>query len=71
MVLKRLKLHQLFDGWHELFPTHKHGCRKEDRNLKNSAKKDVFLVVSGKKQISPLLSPLKKTFEKIHKFPPG
>ena len=39
MVLKRLKLHQLFNGWHELFPTHKHGCRKWDRNLKNSAKK--------------------------------
>jgi len=37
--------------------------------LKISAKKPVFLVVSGKKQISPLLDTLRKTFEKIHKCP--
>ena len=28
MVFKRLKLHQFFNGMHERFPTHKHGCRK-------------------------------------------
>jgi len=44
--------------WHELFPTLKLGCRKEGRDLRISAKKAVFLVSSGKKQISPLSDPL-------------
>jgi len=55
--------------WHELFPTHKHGCRKGGTNLKFSAKKAVFLVVSGKKQISPLLAPLEKLLEKSTSAP--
>ena len=45
------------------------GVGKGDKNLKLSAKKAVFLVVSGKKQISPLLAPLGKTetlLKKIH-----
>jgi len=71
MVLKRLKLHQLFNGWHEVFPTRKHVCQKGDRNLKISAKKAVFLVVSGKKQISPLFDPLEKHLEKSTSAPPG
>jgi len=44
--------------WHEL--------GKGGRILKISAKKALFLVVSGKNQISPLLATLRKTFEKIH-----
>jgi len=36
MVLKRLKLHQFLMVRHELYPTHKHGCRKGGRNLKCS-----------------------------------
>jgi len=51
---------------HELFPTHKHGCRKGDRNLKSSAEKAVILVSSGKNHISPILATPRKTFEKIH-----
>jgi len=50
-VQKRLKLHQFFDGMARIFPTHKHGYRKGSRNLQMSAKKSVFLVLSGKKQI--------------------
>jgi len=57
--------------WHELFPAHKHGCREEGNNLKTSAKKAVLLVSSGKKQISPLSSPLKKLLEKSTSAPPG
>jgi len=50
--------------WHELFSTHKHGCRKGGRHLKISAKKAVFLVSIEKKQISPLLAPPEKVLEK-------
>jgi len=42
---------------------------KGDKNLKISAKQAVFLVASGKKQISPLLAPFGKTeklLKKIH-----
>jgi len=35
------------------------------RNLKISAKSAVFLISSGKKQVSPPLASLRKTFEKI------
>jgi len=67
MVLKLLQLHHFLMIWHELFPTNKHGCRKGERNLKISAKKAVFLVLTGEKQISPLLvPPPRKTFGKIH-----
>jgi len=38
------------------------GCR----NFKFSAKNAVFLVLSGKKQISSLLAHPRKTFGKIH-----
>jgi len=50
MVLKRLKLHQFLMVWHELFPTHKHGYRKNGRNVKILAKMAVFLVSSGKNE---------------------
>ena len=40
---------------HELFPIHKHGCRKGGRNLKSSAEKAVILVSSGENDISPIL----------------
>ena len=63
MMLKRLKLHQLYNGVPKCVPTHKHGCRRRSRNLKISAKKDVLLVLSGKKQISPLLAPIEKRVE--------
>jgi len=38
--------------------------------LKNLAKKVVFLISSGKNQISPLLAP-NKNFGKISQCPPG
>jgi len=38
MVLKRLKLHQFFLAWHEIFPTHKHECQEWGTNLKIAAK---------------------------------
>jgi len=66
MVLKRLKLHQFFNGVARTFPTHKHGCRKRGKNLKIAAKMAVALVSSVKNQISPLLPPPRKTFGKIH-----
>jgi len=44
------------EGWQESENFSKNGC---------------FLVSSGKKQISPLLAPPRKTFGKIHWFPPG
>jgi len=55
-------------GGTNFFP-HKHGCRTGDRNLKISAKKAVFLVVSGKNQISPLLAPLEKLMKKSTSAP--
>jgi len=39
MVVKRLKLNQLFNGATRTFSAHKHGRRKKGRNLKISAKK--------------------------------
>jgi len=68
MVLKRLKLHQLFDGWHELFSTQA-WVSEGGRNLKISAKKAVFLVVSGEKKIPPLLAPLEKLLKKSTSAP--
>ena len=76
LVLKRLKLHQFLMVWHERFPAQKHGCRKRGRNFKISAKNAVFLISSGKDQISPYLSPRRKMFGKsisaspLEKFPP-
>jgi len=64
MVLKRLKLHQFLMVWHELFPTHKHGCRNGGRNLKISARLAVFLVSSGKIKFHHFWSPLEKPLEK-------
>jgi len=55
--------------WHERFPTHKHGCRKEGRNSKFSAKKAVFLVSSGKK--TNFLTPVEKGLEKSTSSLPG
>jgi len=52
MVLKHLKLQQFLMVWHEIFPTHKQGHQKRSWNFIFLAKKGVFLVLSGKKQIS-------------------
>jgi len=52
--------------WHERFPTHKYVCWTGGWNLKILAKNTLFLVLSGKKQSSPLLFPPTKTFRKIH-----
>jgi len=41
------------------------------RILKISAKKDIFLISSAKKQISPLLAPLEKFWKKFPSAPPG
>jgi len=32
MMLKRLKLHQFYNGVPKCFPTHKHRCRRRSRN---------------------------------------
>ena len=69
-MLKHLRLHQFLMGWHELFLYTSMGVGG-GRNLKISAKKAVFLVLSGKKQISPLLGPLEKHLEKSTTSPPG
>jgi len=55
--------------WHEVVPTHKHGCWKGVKNLKFSAEMAVFLVVSGKKQISPLWAALEKLLNKSTNAP--
>ena len=62
MVLKRLKFSKFLMVWHERFPTHKHGCRNGAAIWKFQQKKAVFLVLSDKKQISPLLANIWKTF---------
>jgi len=41
------------------------------KKFENFSKSVVFLVASGKKQISPLLVPLGKTFEKATSAPSG
>jgi len=64
-VLKRSKLHQFFNGVTRTFSCTQAWVLEGDRKLKFSAKKVVFLVSSGKKQISPLLPPQRKTFRKI------
>ena len=61
-----LEITQFFNSVERTFRAHKHGCRKRGRNLKISAKKGVFLVSSGKKQISPLLATPRKTSGKIY-----
>jgi len=60
MVLKRLKLHQFFHGVARMFFYTQAWMSKGGRNLKISAKRAVFLVLSGKKQISPLWPTLEK-----------
>jgi len=65
--LKRLKLHQFFHGVARTFSYQQAGCRRQD--LKISAKIAFFLVSSGKKQISPLLTPLEKLLEKSTSSP--
>ena len=62
--LKLLKLHQFSVVRPELFSIYKYGCRKRGTNLKNSVKKAVFLVSSGKNRISPFWPPPKKNFWK-------
>ena len=55
--------------WHELFPTHKHGCQKGGRDLKISAKMAVFLVLCGK--IFTIVTPLENLLKKSTSTPPG
>ena len=38
-VLKRLKYTNFLLVWHELLPTHKHGCWRRATNLKTSEKR--------------------------------
>ena len=64
MVLKRLKLPKSFKA-RTCSYTQAYGCRKKGRNLKISAKM-LFSISIGKKQISPLLAPRRKTFAKIY-----
>jgi len=45
--LKTLEITPILMMWHELYPTHKHGCRNGDKNLNFSEKMAVFLVSSG------------------------
>jgi len=64
MVLKRFKLHQFLMVWHELFLHTSMGVGRGAGIWNLQQKKAVFLVSSGKKQISPLLAPLEKLLEK-------
>jgi len=64
MVVKRLKLHQFLMGSTNSFLHTSMGVGK-GTGIWNFQQKTVFLVLSGKKQISPLLAP----FEKLLKNP--
>jgi len=44
---------------------------EEGQEFKNFSKNAVFIISSGKNQISPLLAPRRKTFEKSTSAPPG
>jgi len=57
MVLKRLKLHQFFNGVAQTFSYTKAWVSERGQEFEIFSKKAVFLVSSGKKQISPLLTP--------------
>ena len=57
--------------WHELFPTHKCGCRNMDRSLKISAKNAVFIISSGKKKFHHLWPPAEKRLEISTSVPPA
>jgi len=71
MVLKTLEITPIFDVVARTFPTHKHmAVGRGGGNFKFSAKKAVFLISNGKNQISRLLALLRKTFGKIHWWPP-
>jgi len=57
MVLKRLKLHQFFNGVARFFSYTQAWVSEGRKEFEISAKKVVFLVSSGKKQVSPLMPP--------------
>jgi len=59
MILIRLKQHQLFNGVARMFSYTQAWAPEEGAGISKFSKKAVFLVLSDKKQISPLLTPCK------------
>jgi len=65
MVLKRLKLRQVFDGAVRTFSDTQVWASEGGRNLKISAKKAIFLVSSAiKTKLQQFWPPLEKRWEK-------
>jgi len=67
MALKRLKLHQVFDGAARTFSDTQVWVSEGGQEFENLSKKGYFLCFEcNKNQISPLFAPSRKTFGKIH-----
>jgi len=67
--VKTLELHQLFNDVARNFAYTQAWVTEGAQEFEIFSKKAVFLVVSGKNQISPLLAAPRKTFGKIHWWP--
>jgi len=68
--VETLDITRIFDGVSRTFSYTQAWASEWGRNLKISAKKAVFLVLSGKKQISPLLANIEKHLKKSTSAPP-
>ena len=70
MVLKRLKLHQVFDGVARTFSDTQVWVSEGGQECENFSENGKFLSFEcGKNQISPLLAPLEKRLEKSTSAP--
>jgi len=65
-VLKRLKLHQVFDGVARTFSDTQAWVSEEGQEFEKFSKKDYLSFECGKKQISQLLTPSRNTFGKYN-----
>jgi len=70
MVLKRLKLHHIFNGVARTFSYTQAWVSEGGRNLKILATKAVFLFSSGKNKFDHFCPPLEKLLEKSTSVPP-
>ena len=71
MVLKRFKLHQFFNGVARTLSYTQAWVSERGKEFDNVKNKSCYLILSGKKQISLLFSPLRKLLEKSTSVPPG
>jgi len=71
MVLKRLKLPKFLMVWHERFLHTSMWVSEEGQEFQIFSKNTVFLISSGKNQISSLLALEQKRLEKSTSAPPG